>query len=138
MLHCMDRGRPEDCEDFALLFTEDAVVRVPLAKVRVSIAKLRVVRVSIAKLRVVRVAIFKFSVVRVRVVRVRVVSVVSVPIITVLRKTYRKLSFHTSTFDQCLLRSPSDSSIRHCSQYSIFLRCEFVKASSVYPLNAKV
>ena len=34
MLHCMDRGRPEDCESFAQLFTEDAVVRVPIAKVR--------------------------------------------------------------------------------------------------------
>ena len=33
MLHCMDRGRPEDCETFAQLFTEEAVVRVPIAKV---------------------------------------------------------------------------------------------------------
>ena len=33
MLQCMDRGRPEDCERFAQLFTEDAVVEVPIAKV---------------------------------------------------------------------------------------------------------
>ena len=33
MLQCMDRGKPEDCERFAQLFTEDAVVEVPLAKV---------------------------------------------------------------------------------------------------------
>ena len=33
MLHCMDGGRPEDCESFAQLFTEEAVVRVPIAKV---------------------------------------------------------------------------------------------------------
>ena len=33
MLHCMDRGGPEDCETFAQLFTEEAVVRVPIAKV---------------------------------------------------------------------------------------------------------
>ena len=33
MLHCMDRGRPEDCETFAQLFTEEAVVRVPIVKV---------------------------------------------------------------------------------------------------------
>ena len=33
MLHCMDRGRPEDCEAFAKLFTEEAVIRVPIAKV---------------------------------------------------------------------------------------------------------
>merc|ERR1711934_1105052 len=32
MLHCMDRGRPEDCETFAQLFTEEAVVRLPIAK----------------------------------------------------------------------------------------------------------
>merc|ERR550517_2263854 len=32
MLHCMDGGRPEDCESFAQLFTEEAVVRVPIAK----------------------------------------------------------------------------------------------------------
>ena len=33
MLQCMDGGRPEDCESFAQLFTEEAVVRVPIAKV---------------------------------------------------------------------------------------------------------
>ena len=33
MLQCMDRGKPEDCERLAQLFTEDAVVEVPLAKV---------------------------------------------------------------------------------------------------------
>ena len=33
MLQCMDGGTPEDCERFAQLFTEDAVVEVPLAKV---------------------------------------------------------------------------------------------------------
>ena len=33
MLQCMDRGKPEDCERFSQLFTEDAVVEVPLAKV---------------------------------------------------------------------------------------------------------
>ena len=51
MLHCMDRGRPEDCETFAQLFTEDAAVRVPLAKVRVVkvFRVVRVVRVPIAK-----------------------------------------------------------------------------------------
>ena len=42
MLHCMDGGRPKDCEAFAQLFTEEAVVRVPIAKVskKVFIAKL--------------------------------------------------------------------------------------------------
>ena len=50
MLHCMDRGRPEDCETFAQLFTEDAAVRVPLAKVRVVkvFRVVRAVRVPIA------------------------------------------------------------------------------------------
>ena len=58
MLHCMDRGRPEDCESFAQQFTEDAVVRVPLAKtrvfkvVKVRVVSHRVVRVPIAKVRV--------------------------------------------------------------------------------------
>ena len=44
MLHCMDRGRPEDCETFAQLFTEEAVVRVPIAKVfqKVLFAKFKI------------------------------------------------------------------------------------------------
>ena len=44
MLQCMDRGKPEDCETFAQLFTEDAVVEVPLAKVyKLEIQKANVV-----------------------------------------------------------------------------------------------
>ena len=36
MLQCMDRGTQEDCVTFSQLFTEEAVLRIPLAKVRTS------------------------------------------------------------------------------------------------------